>query len=196
MSKMSEFEVDLINNYIKKQNCYDLYQTFKKLPWYTGRQSQILIYGKLINIPRKIFSMGDIGVTYRYSGTTVACDNWSPEVLAIRDRLREEFKTDFNYCLFNFYETGQHYVSPHSDNEVGLNRNAIIASVSLGATRTMVFTRSDHQKRVYQLQNGSLMLMHPITNRYWKHSIIKEPKVLAGRINLTFRCLKTPGPNT
>jgi alkylated DNA repair dioxygenase AlkB len=40
-----------------------------------------------------------------------------------------------------------------------------------------------------QLEPGSLLVMHGVTQDHWLHSLPKMKKVVAPRINLTFRTM-------
>jgi len=76
----------------------------------------------------------------------------------------------------------------HSDNEKELGTNPCIASVSLGAERTLVFKhRKLNTKTKISLSPGSLMIMKNETQSFWKHEVPKSRKPLEPRINLTFR---------
>ena len=62
-----------------------------------------------------------------------------------------------------------------------------ICGLSLGATRTLQFTREGYGKQNFSLPSGSLYVMRPPTNQKWLHAIIRESKILTSRISLTFR---------
>jgi alkylated DNA repair dioxygenase AlkB len=78
----------------------------------------------------------------------------------------------------------------HSDDEHELGREPVIASLSLGETRTLVF-RHKHDKALRSwklpLESGSLLLMKGPTQRCWQHGVPKESKPCGPRVNLTFR---------
>jgi alkylated DNA repair dioxygenase AlkB len=64
----------------------------------------------------------------------------------------------------------------------------VIASVSLGATRTFDLR---HNKtgtvQSFSLKSRSLLVMKGETQAEWRHRVPKEPRVAGERINLTFR---------
>mmetsp|Transcript_5793 Transcript_5793/g.11324 ORF Transcript_5793/g.11324 Transcript_5793/m.11324 type:complete len:776 (+) Transcript_5793:144-2471(+) len=96
----------------------------------------------------------------------------------------------FNVCLLNFYEDGQQRIGWHADREE-IGRKTPIASVSLGAPRQfLVRSQTDgrRDRATLQLESGSLVVMKPVCQTRYLHSIAKEAEITHGRINLTFRC--------
>ena len=60
---------------------------------------------------------------------------WNPPLLEIKAVAEACAGQAFNSVLLNLYRDGRDSVSWHADNEPGLGRNPVIASISLGATR-------------------------------------------------------------
>ena len=84
----------------------------------------------------------------------------------------------------------------HADDEPELGERPLIASLSLGATRTLVFrhrTRTDLTPVKIPLTSGSLLLMQGATQSHWKHGINRSARPCGPRINLTFRRVVSPG---
>jgi alkylated DNA repair dioxygenase AlkB len=78
----------------------------------------------------------------------------------------------------------------HSDDERELGGQPVIASLSLGDRRTLIFkhkTRSDQPPVRVPLESGSLLLMKGDTQKNWKHGINRESRPCGPRVNLTFR---------
>lgn len=83
----------------------------------------------------------------------------------------------------------------HSDDEAELGERPVIASLSLGETRSLLLrhkTRKDLPTIRLALPSGSLLLMGGDTQHYWRHGIDAEKNRCAARINLTFRLIKRP----
>ncbi|KAL9188357.1 hypothetical protein ACHAXT_006735 [Thalassiosira profunda] len=104
----------------------------------------------------------------------------------------------FNYCLLNWYRSGEEYMSYHSDDEDALNPDAPIASVSLGVTRSFDIRPKNKdacgkRSRVSRiaLGDGDLLLMLPPMQNHYEHAIPVEKKATGERINLTFRRVAT-----
>jgi hypothetical protein len=101
----------------------------------------------------------------------------------------------FNSVLLNRYRTGQDSVSWHSDDEPEFGANPVIASVSLGGTRTFQLRHKRRKglKASVELTHGSLLLMRGATQHHWLHQIPKTAKDVAERVNLTFRVVRAAG---
>uniref|UniRef100_A0A8C0FMQ1 DNA oxidative demethylase ALKBH2 n=1 Tax=Bubo bubo TaxID=30461 RepID=A0A8C0FMQ1_BUBBB len=135
-------------------------------------------------------------LTYTYSGVTFSPKPWIPVLNRIRDRVTLDTGHTFNFVLINRYVRFPIASSEHRDDERELVPRSPIASVSFGACRDFVFRHCDSRGKnatrhiepiKLQLAHGSLLLMKYPTNVYWYHSLPTRKRVLAPRINLTFR---------
>jgi alkylated DNA repair dioxygenase AlkB len=80
----------------------------------------------------------------------------------------------------------------HADNEPGLGRNPVIASLSLGATRRFQLKhRQSGQRVAIDLTHGSCLIMGGATQHHWLHQVPKTARPVGPRINLTFRSMRT-----
>lgn len=153
-------------------------------------QEKIYIGGAERLQPRLSAWYGDEGKNYTYSGITLAPHPWSPTLLRIKEDIEAASGQRFNTVLVNLYRDERDSVGWHSDNERELGSCPVIASLSLGATRTFRFrhkTRKDLGTLSLPLADGSLLLMAGTTQRFWRHAIDKEREAKGQRINLTFR---------
>ena len=164
-----------------------LRQLIAAVPW---RAEEIVVWGKRHPQPRLVAWFGDSGSNYTYSGITLAPLPWSPLIADIRSRVEIATGARFNSVLLNYYRDQRDSMGFHSDDEPELGRNPIIASVSLGESRTLVLKhkRLKRAKAVrIDLASGSLLLMKGETQRNWKHGIEKLDHPCGPRVNLTFR---------
>jgi len=164
-----------------------LNRLIEEIPW---RAEEIVVWGKRYMQPRLIAWYGDTGTAYTYSGIVHQPLPWTELLLGIKQAVEKEVGTTFNSVLLNFYRDNRDSMGMHSDDEVELGSRPVIASVSLGEERTLIFKhktwKSSKPVRL-PLSSGSLLLMKGETQRYWKHGINKEARALGPRINLTFR---------
>jgi alkylated DNA repair dioxygenase AlkB len=162
-------------------------------PW---RADTIKVWGKEYPQPRLTAWYGDAGADYTYSGLRMAPLPWSDELARIKSEIEAVCDARFNSVLINLYRDERDSVGWHSDDEPELGPAQLIASLSLGATRTF---RLKHKKRPHDkaagiaLTHGSLLLMGGDTQRYWSHAVDKERQPTAPRINLTFRTIYRAG---
>jgi alkylated DNA repair dioxygenase AlkB len=160
-------------------------------PW---RQDEIAVWGKTHLQPRLTAWYGDPGRAYSYSGITMQPLPWTPELLQIKSALEEFAGASFNSVLINLYRDQQDSVGWHSDNEPELGKNPVIASLSLGETRTFKLKHKSNKQQkplALDLTHGSLLIMGGSTQECWLHAVDKERSARRARINLTFRHIKT-----
>lgn len=155
------------------------------------KQEIITIIGQKIPLPRLTAWYGDEGKSYSYSGITVHPLAWTPMLLKIKQAVEQAATVQFNSVLLNFYRDGRDSVSWHSDDEPELGVNPVIASVTLGASRSFQFKHKDQPdlRAAVELTHGSLLIMQGKTQHFWKHQIPKTKKPIGARINLTFRII-------
>jgi alkylated DNA repair dioxygenase AlkB len=156
--------------------------------------ASIRIAGRLIPIPRLQCWVAEPGLSYTYSGITMAPENWSGELLQIRDRVESLAEQSFNAVLLNLYRDGKDSVAWHADDEPELGRNPVVASVSFGADRPfeLKHRHSDSRKRL-TLFDGSVVVMGKTLQNHWLHQLPKVNSLHAARINLTFRRIVSRG---
>ncbi|NXG55181.1 ALKB2 demethylase, partial [Hemiprocne comata] len=175
-------------------------QLEEKVEYFEGEMTKLHVFGKWHDIPRKQVTYGDPELTYTYSGVTFSPKPWIPVLNHIRDRIALDTGHTFNFVLINRYKDGEDHIGEHRDDERELVPRSPIASVSFGACRDFVFRHRDSRGKnatrhiepvKLQLAHGSLLLMRYPTNLYWYHSLPTRRRVLAPRINLTFRKVMT-----
>ncbi|OXC77749.1 alpha-ketoglutarate-dependent dioxygenase AlkB family protein [Caballeronia sordidicola] len=141
-----------------------------------------------IPFPRLTAWQGDPGAVYVYSGIRNIPKPWTPTVLLLKTKAEAAAQTAFNSVLINRYRTGMDSMGWHADKERELGLEPVIASVSLGTTRTFDFRHTKtRQTHALQLTHGSLLIMRGRTQLDWAHRVPKEPEARGERINLTFR---------
>ncbi|XP_053325080.1 DNA oxidative demethylase ALKBH2 [Spea bombifrons] len=171
-------------------------QLEKEIVYFSGDLSRVQVYGKWHSVPRKQVTYGDDGLTYTFSGLSLSPKPWIPVLNCIRDRVKLATGHTFNFVLINRYKDGSDHIGEHRDDEKELVPQSPIASVSFGACRDFLFRHRDARCKnavrqiepvKVELSHGSLLMMNFPTNVYWYHSLPVRKKVLAPRINLTFR---------
>lgn len=204
----------ILRNWLEVDYSKSLHERLvNKLPWIQG---QITLFGKTVDIPRKLFFVGGDNVkVYKYSNLSFPIESWNQDKAEYQEikQMCELIKTDkqiqeitkslvgsqtqtelqFDSCLLNFYRDGTDKIDPHSDKEALGVLNAV-ATVSLGDSRKMVFKSKKKDEKgnyvkVETVLNGSdLMLMLGNCQELWTHGI---PRCISksSRISLTFRLI-------
>jgi alkylated DNA repair dioxygenase AlkB len=156
------------------------------------RQDFITICGRQVRLPRLTAWYGDAGRPYTYSGITMRPEQWTPTLLAVKERIEPVSGVTFTSVLLNLYRDGADSVSWHQDDEPELGEQPVIGSVSLGQTRRFQMRhkqRKDIETVNINLENGSYLLMKGSTQRLWKHQLAKSSAPMGARVNLTFRVI-------
>jgi len=142
----------------------------------------------------------DPGVTYTYKGKSKPAPAIPPIMNDLRNLVNRTLGTSFNTVVVNTYEpTASLY--PHRDGKYipELGDTPVIASVSLGATRSFMLHPVDQEtgKRLkdgvitVKLAAGDLLVMHGNCDVLYQHSIPEEPDAVGTRTSLTFRTHRT-----
>lgn len=127
--------------------------------------------------------------TFQYRGEIIRTKVWPWAKLSFLEKIRDLISIltsqTYHCCVIQLYNNGSVGIKPHRDKE--MESGTIIASISLGATRTMRFERTGYDNCDISLENGSLLLINPPTNDYWLHSIPWESACKKPRMSLIFR---------
>ena len=170
-------------------------QLHKEIDW---RQENIRVWGKLHLQPRLTAWHGDSDREYSYSGIRLKANPWTTTLLTIKNEISLATGHQFNSVLLNLYRDQNDSMGWHSDDEPTLGRDPIIASLSLGATRTFKIkhkAKPEQKTLSIDLTHGCLLVMAGSTQHHYQHSIAKQTRTLGPRINLTFRQILMPVPN-
>jgi alkylated DNA repair dioxygenase AlkB len=166
------------------------------VPW---RHEPIRLFGKEVLQPRLTAWYGDAGATYRYSGLTMQPLPWLPVLQQLRQHVESATGSPFNSVLLNLYRTGQDSMGYHADDEPELGPEPVIASLTLGATRTFrlkprpaAFAGAAPLPEPLSvlLTSGSLLVMRGPTQHNWLHALPKTARPIGPRLNLTFRLVQ------
>ena len=177
------------------------FEDLHHLDWQT---ETLRIAGREILVPRLTAWHGEEGIDYRYSGVDHRAKPWTQTLLQIKSRIEKHLAlqckqsepvVSFNSVLGNWYRNGQDSVAWHADDEVELGHQPLIASVSLGASRTFQVKHKRDSNRRYKwlLPHGSLLIMQGDSQADFQHQVPKEKHVTESRINLTYRIIFQSG---
>ena len=185
---LGDSEIQYVANAFTAREADRLFQSLlDAIPW---RTATLTIAGQKRPLPRLQCWMADQGRSYSYSGLKLSPHPWNPDVLRIKARLQQLCEHSFNSVLLNYYRGGSDSVSWHADDETELGPNPIVASVSLGAQRTLEFKPKFNlmtPKKQIVLGSGSILIMGKTIQNNWLHQIPKISGTIDPRISLTFR---------
>jgi len=173
--------LELIPDFVEN----DLFEhLLANVPW---QQNHIRIFGKTIAEPRLTAWFGP---PYSYSGLQWP-ETPMPEILRqLSSEITALAGFSFNSCLLNYYRNGQDSMGWHRDNEPEMDQRCI-ASISVGDSRDFLYRKgTSGPSQALTLTGGSLLLMFDFQKDFY-HAIPKRKNIDNGRINLTFRHIKT-----
>ncbi|MEL6671554.1 MAG: alpha-ketoglutarate-dependent dioxygenase AlkB [Bacteroidota bacterium] len=181
-------------DFLPKEVADQLFQTLREqVDW---QQYHVRIFGKKLPQPRLTAWYGEPGTAYTYSGLNLEPLAWTAPLLDLRAQVQGWGGHAFNSVLLNLYRHGQDSMGWHQDDEKMLGPEPIIASVSLGASRKFNLRSRDQsavEKHSFSLEHGSLFWMKAGMQARWQHSLPKTARMVAERINLTFRYIFPEG---
>jgi len=153
------------------------------------QQDYIKMFGKTHAVPRLQAFYGDSGYHYSYSNIKLATKQWTHNLLKVKEKIEIYNEHLFNSVLINLYRDGKDSNGWHADDEASLGKNPVIASLSLGGSRSFHLKNKNDKtiKQKIELTHGSLLLMKGSTQHFYQHQIAKTTKKVEKRINLTFR---------
>jgi alkylated DNA repair dioxygenase AlkB len=184
---MPDAEVTMYQGFFDKNESDQIFiELYNNIDW---KQDSTTLFGKQVNLPRLTAWYGDLGKSYCYSKIKMEPLLWIPLLINIKDQIEALTNTQFNSVLLNLYRDGRDGVAWHSDDELELGKNPMIASVSFGANRRFLFRHKFQKKLKFEIEltHGSFLLMKGATQHFWQHQIPKTNKLVEPRINLTFR---------
>ena len=156
--------------------------------------TEVRVYGRWHKVPRLTAFLADRTVSYRYSGTVHRGTGWPEWFLPLLEDVSNQCNAPFNGCLFNLYRNGEDRMGWHADDEPEIDPSFPIASLSFGATRDLQFRhRTTRERHDLTLSDGDLLLMNPECQRLWMHALPTRRRIMAPRLNLTFRVFRTNG---
>jgi alkylated DNA repair dioxygenase AlkB len=170
----------------KPQEEKDLFhELFQQVQW---QRDQVSLFGKTHVTDRKMALYGNEGHKYNYSGKTHEALPWIEPLLQLKQLTENLTHATYNACLLNLYHSGNESMGWHADNEREMKVGGSIASWSFGVQRPFVFKhRKSGEKRLIDLEPGSLLEMKGETQENWLHQLPKRLRISAPRINVTFR---------
>ena len=142
----------------------------------------------------------DIVPLYRYPTNNLQSmpirSRYSKSVKIIIDLVQKQISQPINHVVTAIYRDGRDFIGFHSDKMLDIMKNSQIGSISLGTKREFVFKELDKEKGKEKqdhiiLYHGSLIVIGPETNKYFRHSIIKNHNIKTPRISLSLRYINT-----
>lgn len=88
--------------------------------------------------------VSDSEKSYKLGGSEFEVNEWTPELLSLKNKIEEAFGNEFKSVLLNLYQDHNDSVAWHRDKESRYGDRPVIASLSLGQIRKFDFRRLNH----------------------------------------------------
>jgi alkylated DNA repair dioxygenase AlkB len=112
-----------------------------------------------------------------------------PEVGELADVLSERYGVRFDSCLVNLYRDGSDAVAWHGDTVRKVLTDPLVATVSLGASRSFLLRPlgGGPVARRYAPGGGDLVVMGGACQHEWQHTVPRERTASGARMSITLR---------
>lgn len=145
------------------------------------RADSRIMYGRRVLVPRETAGRGE-----------KMPQPWTPTLERVRAMIEMHTGTTYDYCFLNRYRDGNDAVAWHGDRDGTRDARLIVASLSLGATRSFQLRPKKDSGLRYDpiavdVTHGDLVVMAGDTQLYWEHRVARDPRVTETRLNVTFR---------
>jgi alkylated DNA repair dioxygenase AlkB len=148
------------------------------VPWRADRRE---MFDRVVEVPRLVSSFGPDDI-YPDPILNQAQKRLNAYYRAPKDQV-------FQTAGLCFYRTGDDSVAWHGDRVgAGINRDTMVAIVSVGAARTLSIRRKEGgQTQRFPLGHGDLIVMGGSCQRTYEHAILKSKQAMGPRISVQFR---------
>lgn len=150
---------------------------------------EVVMYGRVCHMQRSVGFFSDESIGYRFSGQLAASQPLFPELKELLQYVNERFDARFNGILVNKYESGEEYISKHSDDESALDPTAGVLVISVGAVRTFRIRNKGNNNIVINVPTSvdHILQMCGDFQKEFTHEIPVEKRVEGARFSFTFR---------
>jgi len=149
---------------------------------------EIRIFGSIKHQRRDVGFFSDISEGYRYSGQLLKSKSESENIRELKSKVNSILGSNFNGILVNRYNSGEDYISQHSDDEACIDRCGVV-SISFGESRTLVIRDKKTKKieKKIDLISSSMIIMKGDFQKEFTHGIPIEKSKKNVRYSFTFR---------
>ncbi len=182
-------EVDYIQDFLSIESANELFDflfnnfdlSVRTIQTIDGR-SYPTDFGKIMFMDQNLIDEGKF--PKEYWGATAP---WPDQLIPVKEKVEQLSGHQFQVCVCVHYPDGNSGVDYHSD-YVAYGNASIIPSLSLGEERVFKLReKSTQREHVFELVNGSLIIMGKGCQDLYEHSLPTDPVYNNPRINLTFR---------
>lgn len=150
---------------------------------------ELMMYGKTCHMRRSVGFFSNHSIGYRYSGQLAAAQPLEGELLEVLEYINNRFESHYNGILINKYDSGEEYISKHSDDESSLDPDVGVLMISVGSIRTFRVRDKTSGEVICNVPTNPQNILQMCGNfqKEFTHEIPVEKRVAGVRYSLTFR---------
>ena len=142
------------------------------------------IFGRTIEVPRRVAWVGDRGLDYRYAARSHEGAGWPAWLTPTRAAISRFGDCALNHVVFNLYRHGNDHMGWHRDDETGVAGPVWV--LSLGTSRRLRYRKGPGTPATtVKLDAGSLLRLDGRV----QHTLLRDSTSRDERISLSFRNL-------
>jgi alkylated DNA repair dioxygenase AlkB len=157
---------------------------------YLIEKPPVFVYGQERRQQRDVGFFSDVVTAYVYSHTSFPSKPLSQNLRFLLEQVNIVCKSGFNGILVNVYDSGENYISAHSDDEAELDKEAGVVALSVGQERPLRIRDKVTKVKLCDaaLQSGQFVQMCGAKfQKLVTHEIPKQKTVKGWRVSFTFR---------
>lgn len=182
------------NKFLEKETSVRLLQRCLELD--LEHHPPIKIMSLECRMRRDVGFYSDEGKGYRFSGQISKSKPLEKWMINMMNNINTQLGTDFNGLLINRYIGGLDYIGAHSDNEIGISNNKVVAvTLATNGCKRIFRIRDKTNKKIIVdviTKNRQLLVMDGMFQKEFTHEIVASKKISNKdvRISVTFRTHK------
>lgn len=194
-NEMNEQYTNLLEEYgfLPRELRIDTNEQFEEL-WNTHNKeyNKIKVFGRMCTSKRY---QNCYGQPYTFSGVKMDSKPIPEYLQKYINYFNKLYGVNFNMCLLNFYEDGNHYIGMHSDNEKQIVKYSPIITITFledseNPRKFTILNKKTKEKRYKELKHNSYFTMKNRFQEVYKHGIPIQKKIKTKRISITLRVFK------
>lgn len=148
----------------------------------------IKIFGKIKHQRRDVGFFSNDSAGYKYSGQFANSKPLTPSLLKLLQYINKKYGAIFNGILINRYNTGEDYISAHSDDERNLDAVGVVA-ISYGSERIFRIRDIKTREIIEDIctDNNTIIHMGGNFQKEFTHEIPIQKHIDDIRYSFTFR---------
>eukprot|EP01084_Bolivina_argentea_P197028 337706_1 len=132
---------------------------------------------------------------YRYPCNnlqSMPISTYTKSISRIIECVEKQISQPINHAVVALYRNGSDHIGYHVDKMLDIKTGSQFCSISLGTKREFAFKEIDGNGEVHIMaHHGSIVVIGPETNKYFKHTVLRNGQITTPRISISVRYIDT-----